>query len=278
MRRFFRAVSLAIAASALACAFASSASAAAVVPASSGIKKQFYYVEWCATHHTEVSNPSSVCRTGYFTKNITPDRGAGEVGVRQDGLGFTNPGAQAASVNTDVSSGNSGRTGNALNGNPTGIPFFLSNNSQGFTLKGEGIYTIHLYSQDYAGNTSHNWVRYKVDKTAPDFWVSGISESSDLTYVENGELYEVPVSVGRQDMWTQPSVGTQYDRPRLDLAGGECGNYCSSYTPARAERRTIHSRPASYGLYFRGNSNPTSSDITDNVEFTVSVNYHDAYA
>jgi hypothetical protein len=268
MRRFFRAVPLALFASALACALSSVASAAAVVPASSGIKTQFYYVEWCATHYNEVINPSGVCRTGYFVRNIQADRGAGEVGVRQDGLGFTNPGSQTATVNTSIAGGSSGRTGNSINNNPSGIPFFLSNNAQGFTLKGEGIYTIHLYSQDYAGNTSHSWVRYKVDKTAPNFEILGLSENSDYAHV-SGDTYNVSTNVGRYDMWTQPSSGVAYDVPRLNAPAGECGNYCSSYSPAQPERRAIHNRSAQYGLYFR---NPG-----DNAAFTVHTKSSDDY-
>lgn len=46
---------------------ASVVSAAAMIPLSSGIKSQFYSIEWCSPHMTRlVGSPTATCRNGQF--------------------------------------------------------------------------------------------------------------------------------------------------------------------------------------------------------------------
>lgn len=150
--------------------------AAAVITGSSGLKKQFYNLEWCSPHHTRLdANWSGSCRTGSF-QNI-----GGVAKIVYDGKDYP-----TGNVAPNLSGLVATRTQSTINDVTQLVSFFNANTSGAFHMEGEGVITLRVFMTDHADNTSFYKITYKIDKTAPQlsFEENSITEASSFTHYE----------------------------------------------------------------------------------------------
>lgn len=235
---------------------ASVVSAAAMIPLSSGIKSQFYSIEWCSPHMTRlVGSPTVTCRNGQF-QNVS-----GVAKVAYNGTNFPagNVGAQT-SVAALIPTTRTAATTSAAT--PALVDFFSGITGGAFALEGEGVLTLRVFMQDYADNTSFYRVVYKIDKTGPQLSFTDITENTDYTYY--GARVNSTLTVEKNDASATMSSGDLYTNPII-------GSYASNDV---ASPRLVHTRPNLHAFYFQNNV----SGLGASSAFTANTSYSDDYS
>lgn len=137
------------------------------------------------------------------------------------------------------------------------IDFFSWISSVSF--EGEWVYTIRILLVDHAYNASKFEFSYKIDKTAPQFQLTGMSEAHPNIYVDaSPRLTGLNGAIVKYDSVNDTSNDPdKYTNPLID-----------NYIWDIPDKRTNHTRTNLYSVYFK--------DL-DAHPFSVNVTYDDAY-
>lgn len=237
---------------------ASIASAAAVIPLSSGIKNQFYNLEWCSPHASRLkgnsTNPAT-CRSGEF-RSV-----AGVATISYDGTSFP---AGGVAAQTNLATLMVTRTSQTINGTPPLVDFFAGITGGAFSLEGEGVLTLRVFMVDHAENTSFYRVMYKIDKTGPQLTFTDITENTDYTYYKTGDgRVNASTIVEKNDASATVSSGEAYVNPII-------GSYAGNDTAAP---RQVHTRSNLHAFYYQNHT----AGVGANSPFSTNTAYSDSY-
>ncbi|MBW7955064.1 hypothetical protein H3C61_04600 [Candidatus Gracilibacteria bacterium] len=194
-----------------------------VIPLTSGIKAGYYTIKWCSPHK---GLPN--CGQGYFNRD-------GSIGkLTYKGENFANGNLSSIKIENPPSStrvASSGFLG-------------LFDGITELQIEGEGEYTIDIFLIDYADNTSETKLVYQVDKTAPQFQLTGITEDSSYAYVDENPRVNGTIQNGLKkfDSANNGSDSTSglYNNPILDNYSGEI-----------PVERSDHTRNNLYTIYYK---------------------------
>ncbi len=235
---------------------------AGVEPLSSGIKSQFYSLEWCSPHASRLVGTNAntpVCRTGVFQSV------GGVAKITYNGASFP-----AGNVPTQMDVAAlipTTRTSlTAPSATPALVSFFSGITNGAFSLEGEGVLWIRVFMVDYADNKSLYQVRYKIDKTGPQLSFKDITESSDYAHY-GGEL-EMSMVVSKRD--SSITSSNQFASFVNAFPNPTIPSYANNN---QAVAQTSHTRTKLHALYMRN----STSGVGASSPFVINTLYSDSY-
>lgn len=222
----------------------------AVKPMSSWVLEQFYIIEWCSPHAGKTYMDSSILWTSNCTKWYFHDVWW-IAKIVYNWKDFSN-----WNITTKDDTIKSTRTAKTINDGALEVVDFFTKNI--INIQSEWIIKVKAIVMDYANNVSTYDFIYKIDKTAPQFYINSvdwITENTNFTYYNspNWKL-NLTKSVNKYDSLNVASSWEKYN---------ESYNI-SKYTWDTPQITNIHSRSWIHTLYFSRTWNNFSINTTSN--------------
>ncbi len=199
--------------------------ASGVIPLTSWIKTGYYQIKWCSPH---ASLPN--CGMWYFHKY-------GSIGkLTYKWENFQNGNLNTIKIETPPTSTRVASEG------------FISlfDGITSLEFEGEWTYTVTIFLVDYADNTAQIEYTYKIDKTAPQFQLTGITENSNFMYVHSDSKVQ----------WINYDTLYKFD----SATNGSDSNAWTYNTPSITEyswpiptEKTNHQRINLHTIYYKNN-------------------------
>ncbi len=222
-----------------------------ITASTSWVKYTYYEVTWCSPHYTEITSLTQICEKWYFYNN-------GWVWV------MTYKWENFKNWNVKVK---------------TWLPWVTRTSSvwlldlfdvSSIKFEWEWTYTINVLLVDYAYNASKFDFTYKIDKTAPQFQLTSITENTPYTYVDTSlpRLSWLNWNIVKYDSNTNISNDPdKYTNPWLVFTD-------NTYTWDIPVERTWHQRQNLYVFYFKDVNSWDWAWKPFNLNVTYSDNYN----